>query len=133
MPDASPFVVVLVTAPKLPVARRLARTLVNERLAACVNLVPDLRSVYRWEGKVCEDAEVLCLIKTRHALLDRLIERVRSLHPYSVPEIIALPLVAGSAPYLAWMAAATRPARGRLKSAPGFSDRVRRARRPRPR
>ncbi|MBI3096807.1 MAG: divalent-cation tolerance protein CutA [Planctomycetes bacterium] len=129
LPDASPFAVVLITAPKPAVARRLARTILDERLAACVNVVPGVRSLYRWEGKICEDAEVLCIVKTRHALLDRLIERVRGLHPYSVPEVIVLPLVAGSAPYLAWMAAATRPGPDRRpdRRPTNASDRGRRA------
>lgn len=127
MPAAAPFAVVLVTAPDARTAAGLARSLVDARLAACVNLVPGIRSIYRWEGKMCDDAEVLCIVKTRHALLDALVACIREEHPYTVPEIIALPLVAGSAPYLAWLAAATRPDPGRS------ADRARRGSRPRAR
>jgi periplasmic divalent cation tolerance protein len=73
-----------------------------------VNILPGLRSIYAWEGKVCDEGEVLCVIKTRRALFAAVRERVVSLHPYEVPEIIALPLVEGSAPYLAWLRDETR-------------------------
>ena len=97
------FVVVLVTAPEGEVASRIANTLVAESLVACVNILPGLRSIYRWEGKVCDESEVLCFMKTRLELFPRLRERIAELHPYQVPEIIALPLAAGSAPYLNWV------------------------------
>ena len=100
--------VVLVTCPRQTVGEKLARTLVRERLAACVNLIPGLTSIYRWEGKVHRDAEVLLVIKTRRLRLTALIRRVTALHPYSVPEVIALPLVGGSAPYLSWVQDSTR-------------------------
>jgi len=102
------FVVVLVTAPNADVAANLAKILVAEKLVACVNILPGLRSIYAWEGKVCDEGEVLCVIKTRRALFAAVRERVVSLHPYEVPEIIALPLVEGSAPYLAWLRDETR-------------------------
>jgi periplasmic divalent cation tolerance protein len=76
---------------------------VQERLAACVNVVPGLTSIYQWKGKICRDAEILLVIKTRRARLPALIRRVRAMHPYSVPEVIALPLAGGSAPYLSWV------------------------------
>jgi periplasmic divalent cation tolerance protein len=100
--------VVLVTAPTPERAAEIARAVVEERLAACGNVVPGLRSIYRWEGKVQEDAEALLVLKTTRARLDALRERVLALHPYEVPEVIALPVEAGSAPYLAWIAAETR-------------------------
>jgi periplasmic divalent cation tolerance protein len=106
-PRPSEFVVVLMTAPDADVAGAIARTLVDERLVACVNLLPGLRSWYRWKGKLCDDAEVLCLMKTRLDLFPRLRERITALHPYEVPEVIALPLAAGSAPYLEWLRQAT--------------------------
>ena len=98
----------LVTAPSGAVAVSLARTLVEEQLIACANLVPQVRSIYRWEGKVCDEEEVLCVLKTRRELFPTLRDRVSALHPYQVPEIIALPLVDGSAPYLAWLRDETR-------------------------
>ena len=114
MPDvASPapaeFVVVLITVPDDEVAGRLAHTLVSEKLAACVNVLPSVRSVYAWEGKICNEGELLCLVKTRRELFPALRERVLALHPYQVPEIVALPLVEGSDMYLAWLRESTRP------------------------
>jgi periplasmic divalent cation tolerance protein len=100
-PDA--FVVVFVTAPSAEVAATIAQAVVGEKLAACVNIVPGLRSIYRWQGKLCDDAEVLCIVKTRRGLFAALRDRVAALHPYEVPEIIALPMTDGSAPYLAWL------------------------------
>jgi periplasmic divalent cation tolerance protein len=96
--------VVLVTAPDAEVAAHIARTLVEERLAACGNVLPQLRSIYRWEGKVEESAEALLVIKTEAALFERLRARVVELHPYECPEIVMLPIAAGHAPYLAWIA-----------------------------
>jgi len=98
------------TAPTREQAAEIARRLVEERLAACVNIVGGMRSVYRWEGKIHEDEEVLCLVKTRPELLDALTERVRALHPYDVPEILAFEVADGSADYLAWLHESTAPA-----------------------
>jgi periplasmic divalent cation tolerance protein len=97
------FLVVLVTCPGRKVGETIGHTLVQERLAACVNVVPNLTSIYRWEENVRQQGEVLLIIKTRRIRLPALIRRVRILHPYTVPEIVALPLVGGSAPYLAWL------------------------------
>jgi periplasmic divalent cation tolerance protein len=97
-----PCAVVLVTAPDEAKASQLARTLVEERLAACVNCLP-LRSVYRWEGAVQEDAEVLLLIKTLASGFERLRSRVLSLHPYQCPEVVLLPIERGHPPYLEWL------------------------------
>lgn len=104
---ATDALVVLVTAPSADKAAELARALVEERLAACGNVVPGLRSIYRWEGRVQEDAEALLLLKTTRARFEALRERVLALHPYQVPEVLALPVEAGSAAYLAWIAGAT--------------------------
>jgi periplasmic divalent cation tolerance protein len=106
-PEASEFVVVLVTVPDADTAARLGRAVVEERLAACVNVIPGLRSIYHYGGKLCDDAEVLCLVKTRRALYPALRDRLTALHPYEVPEIIAVPLAEGNAPYLAWLAEGT--------------------------
>lgn len=107
MIDAADFVLVLVTVPDADVGAKLGRALVEEQLAACVNLVPGLRSIYAWKGAVQDDPEVLCLIKSQRALFPRLRDRVLELHPYEVPEVIALPLVEGSAAYLTWLAQGT--------------------------
>jgi periplasmic divalent cation tolerance protein len=101
-------VLVLVTAPSAEKAAELARAVVEEGLAACGNVVPGLRSIYRWEGQVQDEAEVLLVFKTRASLFERLRARVVSLHPYQVPEVIALPIQAGHAPYLAWIRESTR-------------------------
>jgi len=99
--------VVFVTTPTAERAAELARALVEERLAACGNVVPGLRSIYRWEGKVHDEGEALLVLKTTRARFESLRERVLALHPYEVPEVIALPIEAGSAPYLAWIASET--------------------------
>ena len=95
--------VVLVTAPSDEVAVALSRTLVTERLCACVNRVPGLRSVYAWEGELHDDAEVLLVIKTTDARVPSLTERIVEAHPYECPEVIVLPVVAGAAGYLDWV------------------------------
>ena len=96
------YIVVYVTAPQ-DEAVDLAKTLVEERLVACVNLVPGLRSIYWWRGKVEDEPEVLCIMKTRSNLFESLRDRVRELHSYEVEEIIALPILAGNLPYLDWI------------------------------
>jgi len=100
--SAAELCVVLVTAPDGETGRRLARLLVDRRLAACVNVVPGLSSIYRWEGKVQEDAEVLLVIKTAPGRLAELEAAIREAHPYDVPEIVAIPTLATHGPYLAW-------------------------------
>ncbi len=126
MPPMEP-IVVLITAPDAKTARKVATPLVEEGLAACVNVVPGLRSIYRWEGKTCDEAEVLLVVKTQRACFEALAARVRELHPYSVPEVIALPVVEGSAAYLDWVAASTRQAaRGRSGATPTRKSRSRR-------
>jgi periplasmic divalent cation tolerance protein len=102
--DAGKFRVVLVTAGSEEEAEKIARALVEERLAACVNIVPGVRSIYRWRGAVEDDSEVLMVIKSEADILDALEARVRALHSYEVPEILALPIERGSAPYLDWLA-----------------------------
>jgi periplasmic divalent cation tolerance protein len=104
---APEYVVVLVTCPAERAAE-IARPLVEEKLAACVNIIPGLRSIYAWEGKICDDPEALLLIKTRAALFEALRARVLELHLYEVPEVIALPILAGHTDYLRWLAESTR-------------------------
>jgi periplasmic divalent cation tolerance protein len=99
--------VVLVTAPSAEKAAAIARALVEERLAACGNVVPGVRSIYRWEGRVQEDDEVLLVLKTTGRRFEALRDRVLQLHPYEVPEVLALPVEAGSEKYLAWVGAET--------------------------
>lgn len=103
-----PVQVVLATAPEAESAARIARVLVEERLAACVNLVPAVRSIYRWEGSVQEDDEVLLVVKTRAGRAAALADRIRALHPYALPEVLALEAGEGSAAYLDWVREETR-------------------------
>ena len=96
--------VVLTTAPDADVARSLATRLVEARLAACANVVPGVTSIYRWKGEGQEDSEVLVILKTTPAGLGPLRDRIAELHPYDVPEILALDAPEGSADYLRWVA-----------------------------
>lgn len=98
-------VVVLCTFPDLDQARQIGAALVERQVAACVNLLPGVESIYRWEGKVERAGEILALIKT--ACYPDLEAALRELHPYEVPEILALPIAAGLPAYLAWLAEAT--------------------------
>lgn len=95
----------LSTFPDADTAARIARTLVDERLAACASLIPAVRSIYRWQEAVCDEVEALAVIKTTADRYAALAARIIELHPYQVPEIIALPLADGHPPYLAWLAA----------------------------
>ncbi|HEY3305538.1 MAG TPA: divalent-cation tolerance protein CutA [Candidatus Binatia bacterium] len=99
----SEFVVVFVTAGSADEGDRLARALVEGRLAACVNRVKPVQSIYRWQGKIESSEEELLIVKTRRDLFERLKEKILELHSYSVPEIIALPILAGSESYLRWL------------------------------
>jgi len=98
--------VVFSTAPAADSAA-LARMLIDRRLVACVNMVP-VRSFYRWKGEFCDDEEHLLIIKTRKEKADAVIAAIKTLHPYEVPEIIALPVITGYMPYLEWVHEETR-------------------------
>ena len=95
------------TAPKITVARKLAKLVLEERLAACVNIVRDVESHYWWEGEVCRDAEVLLVMKTAKARLKALEEQVLAAHPYDTPEFVVLPIESGSKRYLDWISSST--------------------------
>jgi periplasmic divalent cation tolerance protein len=96
-------IIVLITASSNDEAAKIAATLVNEHLAACVNIVPEVRSLFFWEGKTQDAREALLICKSRLPLIEKLIRRVKELHSYTVPEIVALPIVAGSREYLDWV------------------------------
>ncbi len=89
-------------------AKKMARALVKDKLAACVNIVPGVTSVYTWEGRTEEAREVLLVIKSRRALSKRLVARIRALHSYDVPEIITIPIESGNPAYLRWVRESTR-------------------------
>lgn len=101
-------IVILVTCGSEEEAAKIAHALVEERLAACVNLISPIRSVYRWEGKIWDEKEWLLLIKARKETFKEIETRVKTLHSYSVPEIIALPILEGSSSYLHWIFENTR-------------------------
>jgi len=100
-------IVVFMTAANGEEATRLADMLVGAHLAACVQILPEMESVYRWQGKVERQAEVLLIAKTTRSKFDDLEREVRALHSYDTPEIVAVPILTGSAPYLEWLNQAT--------------------------
>jgi len=105
---ADEAIVVFMTAASGEEAARLADMLIGAHLAACVQILPEMESVYRWQGKVERQAETLLLAKTTRSKFEELEREVRALHSYETPEIIALPIVAGSSPYLEWLSAGVK-------------------------
>ena len=101
------YVVVFITAKDFDEAQKIARGLVADKLAACSNILKDVKSVFRWEEKLDQADEVMLIVKTRKSLLAKVIKKVKALHSYQVPEIIALPIVGGSKDYLNWVGAST--------------------------
>uniref|UniRef100_A0AC34PY65 Divalent-cation tolerance protein CutA n=1 Tax=Panagrolaimus sp. JU765 TaxID=591449 RepID=A0AC34PY65_9BILA len=97
------FSVVYVTVPNQEVANKIAKSVVEKKHAACVNIVPGIKSIYQWKGKIEEDNELLLIIKTKTSELERLKADVLKNHPYEVPEFISLPIESGSEPYLKWI------------------------------
>ena len=107
--EAVVVVIVLSTFADEAAAARVGRELVRRRLAACMNIVPGARSIYRWQGQIEDTGEVLAIMKTEHSRLDELIAALGELHPYQVPEILALPAARVSEPYARWVRAETAP------------------------
>ncbi len=101
---------ILSTAPNEEEAARIARALVEDRLAACVNIVGGARSIYRWQGAIEDSPEAVLLIKSDRRLFEQLCSRLAAIHPYTTPEIIAVPIDTGSEPYLTWLASELKPA-----------------------
>lgn len=93
----------LITASSEDEGAKIARALVEARLAACVNIAKDVRSIYTWQGKIEDESEVLMVVKTQKNLFDALLSKVKELHSYTVPEVIALPIIKGSEDYLKWL------------------------------
>lgn len=96
-------IIILCTVPNQEVAENIANMLVEHKIAACINIVPNLISIYIWKGEICRDQELLCIIKTRAELFEKVERTIKDIHPYEVPEIIALPIIKGHAPYLSWI------------------------------
>lgn len=101
-------IVVMVTAPDLETGREIGRILVEKKLAACANILSPVNSIFTWEGKINEEQEVLLIIKSRLSIFqDRLLPAILKLHPYQVPEVLAVPVLAGNPAYLEWIAEST--------------------------
>ncbi|GBF36162.1 MAG TPA: divalent-cation tolerance protein CutA [Methanothermococcus okinawensis] len=97
------YIIVFITVPNLEVGEKIGNTLVEEKLAACVNIIPEIKSVYFWKGNVENDNEHLLIIKTRKDKFKSLEKKIKEIHPYEVPEIVAIPIVLGSTDYLNWI------------------------------
>ncbi len=104
----SEFSVVLITASSQEEAQKIGRTMVEERLFACANIISPIQSIFHWEGKINDEKEVLLIAKTKTGLSDEVEKRVKELHSYTVPEILFLPVLRGSKDYLNWVDAETR-------------------------
>jgi periplasmic divalent cation tolerance protein len=101
--ELSETVVVFVTAPSADEAARIARTLVEEKLAACGNVIPAIRSIYRWQGSIHDDQEALLVLKAPRKRLTELADRVAQIHPYELPEVVGVPIEGGSEKYVDWI------------------------------
>ncbi|OWR43456.1 CutA protein [Danaus plexippus plexippus] len=101
--DADKYSVAYVTVPNIDVGKSIGHTLVKNKVAACVNIIPGVTSIYEWKNEIAEDSEALLMIKTRTSLVDKLTELVRANHPYEVCEVISLPIKNGNPPYLKWI------------------------------
>jgi periplasmic divalent cation tolerance protein len=102
------YIVVFITTSSVEEAQKIGSTLVEERLVACTNIISPVQSIFRWEGKISDEREALLMAKTKGALFDDIVVRVKQLHSYSVPEIIAIPIAAGSQDYLNWISEETK-------------------------
>lgn len=99
----NPFCVLTITAPAGAGAKKIAQAILKKRFAACVNIIPAVQSIYWWKGRMEQTRESLLIVKTKKALSGKLILFIQKIHPYEVPEILVLPVVAGFKPYLAWL------------------------------
>ena len=99
----SNYIVIYITTGSINEAKKIGRTLVEEKLVACSNIISPIRSIYSWQGKICDDKEALMMLKTKKELFKQIIKRVEELHSYDVPEIIAIPIIDGSSKYLSWI------------------------------
>jgi len=99
----SNHIIIYITTGSINEAKKIGRVLVEEKLVACSNIISPIRSIYRWQGKICDDKEALMVLKTKKKLFKQIIKRVEKLHSYDVPEIIAMPIIEGSSKYLSWL------------------------------
>lgn len=108
MKENTDFCIVLCSTPDQDIAKRIATHLVDHKLAGCVNIIPNLTSIYRWQDKLCEETEYLMLIKTKHSCYSELEKAIKNSHPYEIPEIILLNVEQGLPEYLKWLADSLR-------------------------
>ncbi len=104
----SNYIVIYITTSSISEAKKIGRALVEKKLAACSNIISPIRSIYRWQGKICDDKEALIILKTKKKLFKQIVAMVEELHSYDVPEIIALPIIEGSDQYLSWLKEETK-------------------------
>jgi len=97
------FVITYITTPSVEVAQKIGRKMVENKLAACANILPQMQSIYSWKGELCQDQEAVLLLKTRQELFTKLAERIQALHEYECPCILALPIAEANKPYLQWL------------------------------
>jgi len=97
------YIVIYITTGSVNEAEKIGRTLVEEKLVACSNIISPIRSIYSWQRKICDDKEALMVLKTKRKLFKQIVKRVEKLHSYDVPEIIAIPMIEGSGKYLSWI------------------------------
>ena len=102
------YIIIFITAPSDEEAKKIATTLVNEKLVACVNIIPKIHSIYWWENKVCQEDELMLIAKSTQSLFPSIMDRVKSLHSYKVPEILSFPLSEGLPEYLNWIEEVTK-------------------------
>ncbi len=101
-------IVIYITTCSINEAKTIGRELVEEKLVACSNIISPIRSIYSWQGKICDDKEAMMILKTKKKLFKQIVKRVEKLHSYDVPEIIAMPIIEGSSKYLSWINAETK-------------------------
>lgn len=101
--ESMDYIIVFITSGSVKEAEKIADILVNKRLAACVSIIPEVKSVFSWKGKVENEKEVLLVVKSKRAVFNKLVKQVKAVHKYEVPEIIALPIVEGSRDYIDWI------------------------------
>ncbi|MDY6855259.1 MAG: divalent-cation tolerance protein CutA [Thermodesulfobacteriota bacterium] len=104
----SDYIVIFVTSDSYEEALKIGKTLVEDELVACANIIPQIRSIFHWKGEVCDESEILLIMKSRAVLFEKIVDRVITLHSYDVPEIISLSILSGSKDYLNWIAEVTK-------------------------